>query len=428
MGRYIIKGGKKLKGEVLVNGSKNAVLPILSASLISGKESVLTNCPDITDVSFTCEILKALGCSVKREGKILTVDSSGISNTAVPKDMAEKMRSSVLFLGVLLGKFGSVSINKPGGCAIGKRPVDIHLEALKALGAEITETDTTIECTAEKLIGTNIHLPFASVGATENVMLAAAFAKGQTIIHNAAREPEIWALQEYMKSIGVIVSGAGSSTIYISGCSKYTDSQIDIISDRIEAGTYLTAAAITKGEIFLKNVNWLYMCKTLEIMSECGCEIKVKKDSIYLKGPKKIKPLKLIRTGAYPNFATDMQPIIMSLLTTSSGTSIIIEQMFENRFSHAEELNKMGAKISAETRAAIIDGVKHLKGAEVNATDLRAGAALIVAGLSAKGTTIVNNANFVQRGYDSIETNLHSLGAEIEFCDGENGWHSREKR
>ncbi|MEA5084242.1 MAG: UDP-N-acetylglucosamine 1-carboxyvinyltransferase [Lachnospiraceae bacterium] len=420
MGRYIIKGGKRLKGEVMVNGSKNAVLPILSASLINGKESVLTNCPDITDVSFTCEILKALGCSVKREGKTLTINSCGINNASVPKDMAEKMRSSILFLGVLLGKFGSVSINKPGGCAIGKRPVDIHLDALKALGANIVETDTTIECTAEELLGTDIYLPFASVGATENTMLAAVFAKGHTTIHNAAREPEIWALQEYMKSTGVTVDGAGTPTIFINGCGKYNDAEVDIISDRIEAGTYLTAAAITKGEIFLKNVSWIYMCKTLEIMSECGCEIKVKKDSIYLKAPKKIKPLNLIRTGVYPNFATDMQPILMSLLTTSSGTSIIIEQMFENRFSHADELNKMGAKVSAETRVAIIDGVKQLKGAEVNATDLRAGAALILAGLNAKGTTIVNNANFVRRGYDNIEKNLHGLGAEIKFCDGEN--------
>ena len=420
MGRYIIEGGKRLKGEVLVNGSKNAVLPILSASLISGKESVLTNCPDITDVSFTCEILKALGCSVQREGKVLTINSRGINNASVPKDMAEKMRSSILFLGVLLGKFGSVSINKPGGCAIGKRPVDIHLEALKALGAEIIETDTTIECSAETLVGTDIHLPFASVGATENAMLAAAFAKGETIIHNAAREPEIWALQEYMKSIGVDVSGAGTSAISIFGCNKYSDAEFDIISDRIEAGTYLTAAAITKGEIFLRNVNWIYMCKTLEMMSDCGCEIKVKKDGIYLKAPKRIKPIKLIRTGAYPSFATDMQPILMSLLTTSSGTSIIIEQMFENRFSHAVELNKMGAKVSAETRVAIIEGVKQLKGAEVNATDLRAGAALILAGLNAKGTTIVNNANYVRRGYDNIEKNLHALGAEIKFCDGEN--------
>ncbi|HCT65312.1 MAG TPA: UDP-N-acetylglucosamine 1-carboxyvinyltransferase [Lachnospiraceae bacterium] len=420
MGKYIIKGGKRLKGEVVVNGSKNAVLPILSASLINSRESVLTNCPDITDVSVTCEILKSLGCTVKRDGKVLTVNSSGISNVLVPKDMAEKMRSSILFLGVLLGKFGSVSINKPGGCAIGKRPVDIHLDALKALGAEISETDTTIECTAKELMGTDIYLPFASVGATENTMLAAVFAKGQTIIHNAAREPEIWALQEYMKTIGVTVRGAGTPTVFISGCKKYSDAEIDIISDRIEAGTYLTAAAMTKGEVFLKNINWTYMCKTLELMTEFGCEIKVQKDSIYLKAPKKTKSLNLIRTGVYPSFATDMQPIIMSLLTTSSGTSIIIEQMFENRFSHADELNKMGAKISAQTRVAIIEGVKQLKGAEVNATDLRAGAALIVAGLGAKGTTIVNNADFVRRGYENIEKNLHGLGAEIKFCDGEN--------
>jgi UDP-N-acetylglucosamine enolpyruvyl transferase len=287
MGKYIIKGGKRLKGEVVVNGSKNAVLPILSASLINSRESVLTNCPDITDVSVTCEILKSLGCTVKRDGKVLTVNSSGISNVLVPKDMAEKMRSSILFLGVLLGKFGSVSINKPGGCAIGKRPVDIHLDALKALGAEISETDTTIECTAKELMGTDIYLPFASVGATENTMLAAVFAKGQTIIHNAAREPEIWALQEYMKTIGVTVRGAGTPTVFISGCKKYSDAEIDIISDRIEAGTYLTAAAMTKGEVFLKNINWTYMCKTLELMTEFGCEIKVQKDSIYLKAPKK---------------------------------------------------------------------------------------------------------------------------------------------
>lgn len=413
MGKYIIEGGKKLKGEVLINGSKNAVLPILSAALISGGESVIKNCPNITDVRLTCEILKELNCQVSVEGSTITVNSKNAVNKRISRDLADKMRSSILFMGAVLGRFGSAVISKPGGCAIGKRPVDFHLKAMKALGAEIIEHEKTIECKSTGLKGAEIYLPMASVGATENIMLAASMAEGVTTIHNAAREPEIFALQEYLKKIGVKISGAGTPIIYIEGRKEFFDCEYEVVYDRIEAGTFLTAAAATKGEVFLKNVNWLYMGKSLDILSCCGCLIKEDCGGIYLKAPKKIKSVPLIRTGVYPQFPTDMQPAIMSLLTMAHGTSIIIEQMFENRFAHAKELNKMGAKISAETKVAIVDGVKKLYGCEVIATDLRAGAALIIAGLAANGETVVENAKYVLRGYENFDLKLRSLGGNI---------------
>lgn len=419
MGKYIIKGGKSLKGDVLINGSKNAVLPILSATLINEQESVLHNCPDISDVRHTCDILTHLGCHVKVEGRTIIVNSKNISCKNIPKDLVDKMRSSVLFLGVMLGKFGRVIITKPGGCAIGERPVDIHLKAMEALGATITQRDNIIECKAKKLVGTTINLPFPSVGATENIMMAAVYAKGQTVIHNAAREPEIHALQEYLKSIGVEIYGAGTSSICIFGCKEFNSTMFNIIPDRIEAGTYLTAAAMTNGEICVRNVDWLQMGKTLEILSVCGCEIKATTDEIKLKAPKKLKNVQLIKTGVYPYFSTDMQPAIMSMLTICQGTSIIIEQIFENRFKQAEELKKMGASISAQTKVAIIDGVKRLKATQVNATDLRAGAALILAGLNAEGVTTINNSHFIERGYQDMEINLKNLGANIMYSEGE---------
>ena len=415
MGQYIINGGRKLSGEVFINGSKNAALPMLSAALINSGENIIHNCPDITDVSLTLEILKDLGCEISREGKTVIVNSKNAEYCGICQDTAGKMRSSILFMGVMLGKWGRSEICRPGGCSIGRRPIDIHLDAMKELGAKIEENDDSICCTAETLTGTSIYLPVASVGATENIMLAAVFAKGRTVIHNAAREPEVVALQDYLKSIGVQVKGAGGQVIFIEGCSKFNDGEYSVIPDRIEAGTFMAAAAMTKGKIFLKNTNWLHMCKTVEIFSNCGCEIKAEKGGIYFKSPRKIKPASVIRTGVYPNFPTDMQPIVMSMLTIAKGTSIIIETMFENRFNHVSELNKMGVKITAQYRVAIVEGVRKLNGASVSATDLRAGAALIAAALGAKGETVVQNSHFVERGYENIDGSLAALGADIKF-------------
>ena len=415
MGRYVIKGGKNLNGEVLISGSKNATLPLLSATLINGGENIIKNCPNITDVNLTCDILEELGCSVKRDRDTIIINSANAKNRRIKKENAEKMRSSVLFMGVMLGKFGQIVINKPGGCAIGKRPVDYHLNALKAMGADIIEHETLIECRAEKLVGTKIFLPMPSVGATENIMLAGAFAEGETIIFNPAREPEIFALQEYLKIIGIKVQGAGSTAIRIEGRKKFNNGECEVLPDRIEAGTFLIATAMTKGDILLKNVNWIDMIGTLDVLNTCGCTLKTYKDSIYIKAPKKLTVPALIRTGGYPLFPTDMQPAIMSLLTMSEGTSIIIEQMFENRFCQAKELNKMGAKISAGTSVALVDGVDRLRGCEVTATDLRAGAALILAGLRARGTTIVNNSKYVLRGYENFDEKLRALGANIKL-------------
>ena len=427
MGRYIVNGGKKLSGEVSISGSKNAALPILSATLINGGENVITNCPNITDVNLTCDILEELGCVIKRDDDVLIINSSNALNKHIKKDKVEKMRSSVLFMGVMLGRFGKAIINKPGGCAIGKRPVDYHLNSLKAMGADIIEHDTLIECRAKKLVGTKIFLPGPSVGATENIMLAGAFAEGETIIFNAAREPEIFALQEFLKTLEIKVQGAGSATIRIEGRKKFGPGECKILPDRIEAGTFLIATAMTKGDVLLKNVNWIDMMKTLEVLDACGCDLKTYKNSIYIKAPKKLKAPALIRTGGYPHFPTDMQPAIMSLLTMSQGTSIIIEQMFENRFCQAKELNKMGAKISAGRTVALIDGIDRLKGCEVTATDLRAGAALILAGLAAKGITTINNSKYVLRGYENFDKKLKALGANIKLnmANDEDGYERK---
>lgn len=421
MGKYIIKGNKKLSGDVQISGSKNAVLPILSATLINSGESVVKNCPDITDVNLTCDILEDLGCTVKREDSTIIINSKNAINKRIEKGKADKIRSSILFMGVMLGRFGSVVISKPGGCAIGERPIDFHLKAMEKLGAEIIEHETIIECRAKELIGAEIFLPMPSVGATENIMLAAATAKGQTTIYNAAREPEIYALQEYLKTIGVEVCGAGSDRVVIEGKKDFHSSDYSVIPDRIEAGTFMVAGALTKGEMFLKNVDWIDMRKTIEILSDCGCLVNVEKQGIYLKAPKKIKSVPLIRTGGYPLFPTDMQPAIMTMLTMAQGTSIIIEQMFENRFCHAIELNKMGAKISAKTSVAIIDGVKKLNGGCVTASDLRAGSALVLAGLAAKGKTEVDNVKYILRGYENFDEKLRQLGADIKFIPTNDG-------
>ena len=361
MGQYVIEGGKRLKGEVFINGSKNAVLPILSATLINGRENIIHNCPYITDVEITLEILEKMGCEVKREGRTVVINSKNASYSNIPDELAKKMRSSVLFIGAMLGRWGKAEICRPGGCSIGMRPIDIHLNAIRELGAEIEEDEDVICCNTECLSGTRVYLPIASVGATENIMLAAASAKGRTVIHNAAREPEIVALQDYLKTIGVKIKGAGGQVIFIEGRDSFENAEYTVIPDRIEAGTFLAATAATKGEIFLKNTEWLHMCKILEVFGKCGCKIKAEKCGIYMKSPKKIKPVSVIRTEAYPNFPTDMQPLIMSVLTMAKGTSIIIETMFENRFNHVSQLKSMGAKYQLKTELLSLKGSEGLK-------------------------------------------------------------------
>ncbi len=416
MGRYIIYGGKQLFGAVDIHGSKNAALPVLCACVINSGENIIHNCPKITDVYNTCEILEKCGCSVKWNGSDVFINSSKAHFITVDEDMTKSMRSSVMFMGVFLGKFKKAVVSKPGGCRIGKRPLDIHLDAFEKMGAVVTDNGYCFVCSAEKLNQAEINLKFPSVGATENIMLAAAFITEKTVIKNAAVEPEIIALGEFLKTIGVSVDvKSNNKTIEITGTDKFKNSEYTIIPDRIEAGTFMAACAVTGGEVFLKNAERNHMKAVTDVFESIGCKAEFCNGGIYFKAEKGNILPQNIKTGVYPQFPTDMQPQLMSVLTLAQGTSIIFESVFENRFSHALELNKMGANIETEGRKAIIKGVKNLYPSELNAFDLRAGAGLIVAALSCNGMSYVNGSQHICRGYEAIEKSFSDLGALIRY-------------
>lgn len=418
MGEYIINGGNKLRGKIKINGSKNAILPILASTVLNNGISILHNCPRISDTFIALDILKDIGCKImfKEEEKTIIVDSSSLNKTELSENLVCKMRSSIIFLGSILGRFKKVKISLPGGCELGARPIDFHLKAIKKMGASIVEDENFITCHADKLEGKTISFDFPSVGATENVMLAAVLSKGTTIIKNAAREPEIIDLQIFLNKMGAKIMGAGTNVIVIDGVKKLHNAEHYIIPDRIEAGTYLAAAAITGGEVTIENVIPAHMSSFTSKFVEMGCIIKEEKNSICINSPRSLKNVKKLSTLPYPGFPTDMQPQIMSLLTLSEGTSIIIETVFEARDKHISELNKMGANIEViDKKTFIVRGVKKLNGATVQAKDLRGGASLILAGLSAEGTTCVKNSIHVERGYENIEKILLSIGADIKF-------------
>lgn len=414
MGKLIVRGGNKLAGEVDVSGAKNSVLPILAATVLNGGMNVIHNIPNLSDVSIMIKILVAVGCSVKKEGSTVIVDSSGLNNYEIPEYLVREMRSSIIVLGSMLARCGQVRISYPGGCELGPRPIDLHLKALREMGAVIKEEHGFLICDAKKMKGTEIQLDFPSVGATENIMLAAVFAEGTTTIRNAAREPEIRDLQNFINRVGGKVTGAGSATIRIEGVKKLKDVEHQIIPDRIVAGTFLAAAAITKGEIVLNNVIPEHLQSILFKLKEAGCTISIYKNSIRLNAPNKIKAIESIKTMPYPGFPTDMQSQILSLMALSDGITIFTENIFENRYKHAYELTRMGANIKIDGRVAIVKGVDKLSGATVAAHDLRGGAALIIAGLAAEGTTLIENTHHIDRGYDNIDGLLIKLGADIK--------------
>jgi UDP-N-acetylglucosamine 1-carboxyvinyltransferase len=362
-------------------------------------------------------ILKVLGAKVSFTGNELTVDSSNVNIWEVPENLMRKMRSSIILMGSLLGRYKKVKVSYPGGCEIGPRPIDLHLKGFAALGANISESHGFIYAEADKLKGTNIHLDFPSVGATENLMLAAVLAEGRTTIRNAAKEPEIVDLQNYLNKMGCNVKGAGTDTIKIEGCAIEDLNEVDdysVIPDRIAAGTYLVATAATRGNIVLENVIIEHIEPVLAKLREMGCNVRTLEDRVQLWVDKPLKALDSLRTLPYPGFPTDMQAPMMALLSTVEGTSIITETVFENRFKHAEELRRMGADIKLNGNTAIIRGVKKLTGAVVEAKDLRAGAALVIAGLAAVGKTVVEGTSFIDRGYEKFSENLMTLGANIE--------------
>ncbi|MCT4593938.1 MAG: UDP-N-acetylglucosamine 1-carboxyvinyltransferase [Anaeromicrobium sp.] len=415
MGKFLVRKTDELKGRVKISGAKNSVLPILAASILSNDECLLEEIPNLKDVVVMQELLKALGASVSYEEKteVIKINGQNVNVCEAPYDLIRKMRASFLVMGPLLAKCGRAKISLPGGCAIGSRPIDLHLKGFEALGAQIKVDHGYIEASAEKLIGTTIYLDFPSVGATENIMMAATLAEGTTIIENVAEEPEIVDLANFLNGLGANIRGAGTDTIKIQGVEELGHCNHTIIPDRIEAGTFMAATAICSGDVEICNVVPGHLKPMIAKLRECGIIIEEKGDSIRVISSKDIIPTD-VKTLPYPGFPTDMQSQFMSILTRAKGTSVVIETVFENRFMHVGELKRMGANIKIEGRSAVIEGVKKLDGAQVKATDLRAGAALILAGMVADGETIIDDIYHVDRGYVKIEEKLRSLGANIE--------------
>ncbi|MBF8982240.1 UDP-N-acetylglucosamine 1-carboxyvinyltransferase [Lutibacter sp. B2] len=413
MSRLLVNGGNELNGELRISGAKNAVLPILAATLMNAGENILFDCPRLSDVDAMIEILRAIGCKVEFNNSMMRVDSSVLSSHEIPEDLVREMRSSIFLMGPMLARCGKIKISYPGGCEIGPRPIDLHLKALRQLGVEIKEAHGFLECEVIDLKGTEINLDYPSVGATENAMLIAVMAKGTTRIRNSAKEPEIVDLQNYLNKMGAKIKGAGTSQIIIEGVQKLSGVEHRVMPDRIVAGTMLVAGAIAGGEIILKNVMVEHIKPVISKIREAGCMLIEEGNSLKLKSTRKFNAIEVTKTLPYPGFPTDMQAQFMSLMTIAQGTSIITETVFENRYKHVDELIRMGAKIKVDGRVAVVQGVKRLTGANVTAKDLRGGAALVLAGLTAEGVTIVNNLKHIDRGYDMIDKMLRKLGAEV---------------
>lgn len=416
MQKLIINGPTFLSGEIEVEGAKNAALPILTASILAEGQVVIKNIPDIADVRYTLEILQYLGCKTRFENNTAYIDPTSIDKYTIPPQYAKMMRSSILFLGAILSKFKRVQLtNHPGGCEIGQRPIDLHISAFRQLGIEVFEYDNTIECRCDVVKGGEIFLPIPSVGATENIILASIFCNGEVIIRNAAKEPEIANLCHFLNKLGARIKGASTHTIKIEGV-KRLKSEFDqhtVIPDRIVAGTYLCAVATCGGEVLLKRVLPRHLDSILHILKNAGCVIKEQKDTIYIKKEGRLRGNQRITTHYYPGFPTDLQAPVCSVFSVADGVTIIKETIFENRFKHVPELNKMGAQIHVEKDIAIINGVNKLKGSQVVAQDLRGGAALLIAGLCAVGRTEIIGAHHIDRGYEEIEKKYSVLGAKV---------------
>ena len=402
-----------LKGNVRISGAKNSALPILAASLLGTEDIILEDVPKLKDVQIMCEVLTSLGATVEYlDEEVIKINSANVNKFETRYDLMSKMRASFLVMGPLLTRLGKTKNSLPGGCAIGTRPIDLHLKGFKALGATIDTNHGNISAYAEKLVGDKIYLDFPSVGATENIMMAAVMAEGETILDNAAMEPEIVDLSNFLNKLGADIKGAGTSTIRIKGVKKLGGARHAIIPDRIEAGTFMVAAAITGGDVIVDNVISNHIKPVIAKLKEAGCTISENGDSVRVIGNKNLKAID-IKTLPYPGFPTDMQAQFMALMTLLDGTSVAIETVFENRFMHVDELKRMGADIKIDGRSAIIQGVKGLTGAPVKASDLRAGAALVLAGLVAEGITEIENIHHIDRGYDGIEAKFTKLGAKI---------------
>lgn len=416
MEKLIIHGGHELHGRVKISGAKNAVLPIIAATLLAqDKPCVLDEVPYLNDVCTIAEVLRQLGAKVEfnRQQHTLSIDSTVLKTVDAPYDLVRKMRASFVIMGPLLARYGKAKISMPGGCAIGTRPIDLHLKGFEALGAEIEIGHGFISATAPNgLKGTSIYLDFPSVGATENIIMAACMAEGQTILENAAQEPEIIDLANFLNIMGAKIRGAGTNVIKITGVPKLIGHNYTIIPDRIEAGTYMVAVAMTGGDIYIENAISEHLKPVIAKLNEAGVKIEENIDGIRVSCNKRPKAID-IKTLPYPGFPTDMQAQFMAMLTIADGTGLVTETVFENRFMHVDELKRMGASIKVDSRTSIVEGVSSLTGCQVKATDLRAGAAMVLAGLVAKGETQVSYIHHIDRGYDNLVTKLCGLGADI---------------
>lgn len=412
MEKYIIEGGRPLFGEVEIQSAKNAVLPLLAAAVLTDGQVVIHKCPRIADVMNMVGILAELGCNTKFAGEDLIIDSADAANHEIPSSLAKELRSSVFMLGSVVSRFGRARIAYPGGCDIGLRPIDLHLSGLRRLGVCVSEGGGYIDCSCGKIEGAEIVLDFPSVGATENIILAAAKAKGTTMIRNAAKEPEIVDLQNFINRMGGRISGAGTACIRIDGVKKLSGTEYTPVSDRIEAGTFLIASAMCGGEITLNNADADNLSSLLHKLREISCKIDTKDDKIYIRSSRRLSP-KLVETSPYPGFPTDLQAPMTALACICEGSTVIVENLFETRFKHVPELIRMGADVTVRGRSAFVRGVGSLKGADVVAGDLRGGAALTLAAISAEGLSTVTDLSHIDRGYSDFEYKLRGLGARI---------------
>ena len=410
---FLVRGGERIQGEMRVGTAKNAVLPMMAASILADTPSSLLRCPHIEDVESMRGILKCLGCDSRWDGDALTIESDRLRSGEMPEKLSKRVRSSIFLLGPVLGRLRRAAVVYPGGCEIGLRPIDLHLSGLRRMGVEISEKGGVLHCDGSRMHAADVHLDYPSVGATENVMMAAVLTPGRTTVTNAAREPEIESLQDYINAMGGSVRGAGTPTVVIDGVEKLHGAASEPMFDRIAAGTYLCAAAITGGEITLRGVAPRHMTAVLQKLREMGCGIREGADTLSLRAPRRLKAFDTLQTQPHPGFPTDMQSQMMALAAVAEGSSVIVENVFENRFALAGDLNRMGANIRIAGRAALIQGVERLNGVHAAARDLRGGAALVLAALAAEGETLISDVRLIDRGYERMENALSGLGASI---------------